>query len=216
MPGERREKIHAQERPKPERKYGNPIKVYRRKKYSTLTIDQLASVQPRLLKAIQERGQEYLIVGQAPVEFQNLVHAFDAAFLDPKGVRKRIFRSRLFGRELMEWLLVTYPRGLPSPEKMRHGNADERKFYNDLKYAKLLGFLPKFKGLGGKDPVELYYKLCESEGRMITRGQLQSLKEKNGKAIYRALERAKDPENPSRSLLEKHVPLRSQVRGRSE
>ncbi len=206
------EKRKAQWRPKPKEEAVSLIAVYRKKHFGQ-TVDELKVSNPRLLRLIRDAGEEYMIAGQGPLEYQNLAYAYTAAFTNPGGVRKRIFRSRRFGKELMQWLLETYPGGLPSPEKVRMGGPDERQFYNDLKYAHLSRYLNKFKGLRGADPLESYQALCNSEGRILTRGQLLSLKHKGGKAIYRALERAGDPENPTQSLLQKHVPTQKQLKG---
>lgn len=211
---EEREKVRLQKarwRPKRggrENRFRKPIDIYFRK-YPGMSKEELVLKDPRLLEAIDLAGDTHLVVKRdIPGEFASLVAAYERAFQSPSGIRKKIFRPRRFGAELMTWLLENYPGGMPHAEVMRNGKPEERKFYNDLKYAHLLRYFKKVEPLEGKDPVALYYELCRREGVIITRGRLKhaSLAEKGGNAIYKALERTRDPEDRSRSLLEKHVP----------
>lgn len=216
MAGEEKIRTYAQRwRPKgPTNRMRAPIEVYF-EKYPGLSADELEKVNPRLLNAIELNNQLHLIAGNAPEEYRKLAVAYEEAFVGPNGIRKRMFRQRRFGKELLEWLLEQYPEGLPFPEQMRNGDADQRKFYNDLKYAKLLGRLNKFKGLDGRDPVQLYYELCERLGGVVTRGKLPLLVSEGGKAIHHALSRMPDPETPGKSMLHKHVPIRVHPKTRS-
>lgn len=216
MAGEEKIRTYAPRwRPKgPANRMRAPIDVYF-DKHPGLTPEELEKVNPRLLKAIELNDQVHLMAGQAPEEYQRLAVAYEEAFVGPNGIRKRMFRQRRFGKELVTWLLEQYPDGLPFPEQMRRGNPEQRKFYNDLKYAKLLGMLNKFKGLDGHDPVQLYYELCERLGGVITRGKLPLLVSEGGKAIHHALSRMPDPETPGQSMLHRHVPVRVLPKKRS-
>ncbi len=177
------------------------------KQYAPEEVALLERLRIQAKAEVHSQPRKKVRLGEAPEEYRRLVVAFEEAFVGPNAIRIRMLRQRRFGRELLTWLLKQYPNGLPFPEQLRKGTPDQRKFYNDLKYAKLLGMLNKFKGLDGRDPVELYYELCARLGGVITRGKLTLLVQEGGKAIHHALSRLPNPDVSGQTLLQKHVPV---------